>query len=58
MGQKKHSQKSLRDLKNLKKQEDQNSLKSKTYKGIVKELKSLRNYEKDFMEALNKQQVN
>ena len=49
---KKHLQKSLMEIKNLKIKDQATE---KTYKKTVEELKSLREYEKNFMETLNKQ---
>lgn len=52
---KKHLQKSLMEIRNLKKQGINDESIEKRYEKIVKELNSVREYEKNFMETLNKQ---
>lgn len=51
---KKALQRALMQIKNLKKEENSEDL-EKRYKRVVKELKAIRDYEKNFMETLNKQ---
>ncbi len=51
---KKALQRALMQIKDLKKEENSEDL-EKGYKKVVKELKAIRDYEKNFMETLNKQ---
>jgi len=53
-GKKKALQRALMQIKNLRKEENSEDI-EKRYKKIVKELKAISDYEKNFMETLNKQ---